>query len=501
MANGIISIYTFLLFLLLFYAFHSYLMLYHFFKRGHPVKRNDRASTKKPPEELPFVTIQLPVYNEKYVVRRLIESCSKIDYPRDKFEIQVLDDSDDETVTIVANLVHRFEALGVNISHIRRNNRKGYKAGALQYGLQFARGEFIAIFDADFVIPGDFLRRLVDEFDNPRVAVVQARWGHLNSNESFFTMAQAISLDGHFVVEQNIRSQAQYFINFNGTCGIWRKTAINDAGGWHSDTLAEDLDLSYRAQIKGWKIVFRPDVVVEGEIPPDVEGYRNQQNRWAKGTIQVAKKLLPRILKSDLPLLVKYEATVHLTCHLVYPALFLVALLTLPIVFFKIELVVRASYFLFASFFGLGVFGYPVLYSLSQRELYPKWHKNLIRIPFIVALCAGISLSNAKAVFEGLSGKKSVFTRTPKYGLHGQDAESACKQYRDVNTSFLPHFEVLCGLYLLFSFLYALINEQLVLVPFLFLYACGFFYMGAPSMKEIVIGSREAVEAWSHKNS
>ncbi len=501
MANGIISIYTFLLFLLLFYAFHSYIMIYHFLRNRRKGMKSERTPTKKPPEELPFVTIQLPVYNEKYVVRRLIESCGMIDYPSDKFEIQVLDDSDDETITIVANLVRRLEARGVSISHIRRNNRQGYKAGALQYGLEFARGEFVAIFDADFVIPGDFLRRLVDEFDNPRVAVVQARWGHLNSNKSLFTMAQAISLDGHFVVEQNIRCQARYFINFNGTCGIWRRAAIDDAGGWHSDTLAEDLDLSYRAQIRNWEIVFRPDVAVEGEIPPDVEGYRNQQNRWAKGTIQVAKKLLPRILKSDLPLLVKYEATVHLTCHLVFPALFLVAMLTLPIVFYKIELVVPASYFLFASFFGLGVFGYPVLYSLSQRELYPKWRMNLTRIPFIIALCTGVSLSNAKAVFEGLSGRKSAFTRTPKYGPHGQDAEAAGKQYRDVNTSFLPHFEMLCGLYLFFSFLYTLVNEQLVLVPFLFLYACGFFYMGASSMKEIIIGSRTAVAAWSQKNS
>ncbi len=496
----IVVLYTLLLFLLLIYAFHSYLMLYHFIKDHRKIKNPKTSITNKTADKLPVVTFQLPIYNEKFVVRRLIESCCAIKYPRDKFEIQILDDSDDETVLIVANLVRKYQGLGINIHHIRRGSRAGFKAGALQYGLESARGEFIAIFDADFVIPEDFLLRLIDEFDNPRVASVQARWGHLNSTYSFFTMAQAISLDGHFVVEQNIRSQAKYFINFNGTCGIWRKAAIIDAGGWQADTLAEDLDLSYRAQIKNWQIVFRPDVAVEGEIPVDADSYRTQQNRWAKGTIQVARKLLPRILKADLPLLVKYEATVHLTCHLIYPALLTVALLTLPIIFFKIELIVPPSYYLFASFFGLGIFGYPILYCLSQKELYKNWPKNITRIPFIIALCTGISLSNTKAVFEGFSRKKFVFTRTPKFGIDLKDKRNFNKNSYSFNTSFIPYVEIICGLYLFFSFLYVLVNEQLILAPFLFLYAYGFLYLGFSSTREIELIQNESLEVWSQKN-
>lgn len=493
-------VYTALLFLLLIYSLHSYLMIYHFFRQRKKAGVK-KGPTRKSADELPFVTFQLPIYNEKYVVRRSVESCCAVNYPKNKYEIQILDDSDDETVAIVANLVRKYRAEGINIHHVRRSSRTGFKAGALEYGLKSAQGEFLAIFDADFVVPRNFLVDLIDEFDNPRVGVAQGRWGHINSDYSFFTLAQAISLDGHFMIEQSTRSQASYFINFNGTCGIWRKATVIDAGGWHSDTLAEDLDLSYRTQIRRWQIVFRPDVAVQGELPVDVDSYRNQQNRWAKGTIQVAKKILPKILKSNLPVMVKYEAFVHLTCHIIYPALFIMALLSLPIVFLKVEMIVPASYFLFASFFGVGIFGYPILYVLSQRELYPHWRKNIARIPVIIALCSGVSLSNARAVAEGLFSKKFVFTRTPKYGSNEKNNGGIDKPYSCLGTSTLPYFEVLCGLYLFFTTFYALINEQLILVPFLFLYACGFLYLGFSSMKAYVMPDQETLEAWSQRNS
>ncbi len=505
MVDGIIIIYTLLLFLLLIYAGHAYLMIYHYIKnRRKSYCKKSKPQSQKSFEDLPFVTFQLPIYNEKYVIRRLLESCCTVDYPKDKFEIQILDDSDDETVTITSNLVRNYCGMGFNVHHIRRGTRCGFKAGALQHGLASARGDLIAVFDADFVVPKNFLIDLIDEFDDPNVAVAQARWGHLNSNYSLFTMAQAITLDGHFVIEQFIRSREQYFINFNGTCGIWRKSAIIDAGGWHADTLAEDMDLSYRAQLKNWKIVFRPDVNVKGELPADIASYRTQQNRWAKGTIQVARKILPKLLKADLPLPVKYESFVHLTCHLIYPALFAIALLSLPIVFFKIEYIVPSAYFIFASCFTIGFFGYPIYYSLSQRELYPHWRKNIIKIPFIIALCTGVSLSNAIAVFKGLFSNEAVFVRTPKYGFSQNTKNRVDRFYAEINTPFISYVEVLCGLYLFFSFIYTLVNEQLVLVPFFLLYSCGFFYLGLSSMKEFVETkdeASEALEAWYQKNS
>ncbi|MEO0205937.1 MAG: glycosyltransferase, partial [candidate division WOR-3 bacterium] len=352
MINLILFIYTIVLLVLFFYSLHAYLLLYlHFKFRKKNGDIGSRKASSQNLKEYPFVTIQLPVYNEKYVVRRLINSVLMFDYPRDRFEIQILDDSDDETTAIIDETIRNEKCRGYDIAHIKRGTRSGYKAGALQYGLVRAKGDFIAVFDADFVPPRNFLKKLLPEFLFSDIGGVQARWGHLNSDESLLTRSQAIGLDNHFVNEQELRNKAGFFINFNGTCGIWRKSAIIDAGGWSSDTLAEDLDLSYRVQLKGWRIIYRGDVIVPGELPNNADSFRLQQNRWAKGTLQVARKLLVDVIKSDLEPLAKYESFVHLTCHINFVAMLLLGLLSFPVIYYKVEGRVSDSYYVFSSVF------------------------------------------------------------------------------------------------------------------------------------------------------
>jgi cellulose synthase/poly-beta-1,6-N-acetylglucosamine synthase-like glycosyltransferase len=294
-------IYTIILLVLFVYSLHSYILIFYYLKFKILTKWFKKHFPKRlTPAFYPMVTVQLPIYNEKYVIHRLVDSVMRLDYPKDKMEVQILDDSDDETSLIAANLANTYIAKGYDIKHIQRGTRHDFKAGALHYGVKQARGDFLAVFDADFVPPVEFLKTLIGEFENDDVAAVQARWGHLNPNDSSLTRSQAISLDNHFVVEQEVKSRANFYINFNGTCGIWRKAAIMDVGGWQGDTLAEDLDLSYRVQLNGWRIVYRGDCVVPGELPDNADSYRIQQNRWAKGTIQVAGKLLSTIMRSNL---------------------------------------------------------------------------------------------------------------------------------------------------------------------------------------------------------
>ncbi len=451
---------------------HSFILIYYYYKL-----RNRRHRKPKKLKEYPRVTVQLPIYNEKYVVHRLIKSVTELDYPRSKLEIQVLDDSSDDTSEIAARLVDEYKKRRFDICHIRRRSRDGYKAGALQYGLSSAKGEYIAIFDADFVPSPDFLKELLPEFTSPKVAGVQSRWGHLNHDDSLLTRAQAIGLDNHFAMEQRLRYRAGFFINFNGTCGIWRKDAIADAGGWHTDTLAEDLDLSYRVQLRGWKIKFRDDFAVLGELPATAESFKIQQNRWAKGTIQVARKLLPQVLRARLAKVAKYEAFVHLTCHINFLAMLGLALFSPVIVYFKVEHIVTDGYFIFASFFTIGALGYPYLYFLSQRELYPDYRR---RIPFIMGVIAysmGLSVSNSNAVIEGWLNRKNVFRRTPKSG-----GES--RGYRVESKSVLPFVEILLGVYIFIALIYVTVNLQLILIPFLLFYSFGFLNLGLMSLKD-----------------
>ncbi|MGQ9665437.1 MAG: glycosyltransferase [bacterium] len=428
-------------------------------------------------EDYPFVTIQLPVYNEKYVVRRLINSVLMMDYPREKFEVQIIDDSNDETTEIIQSLIQHKKGQNYNIVHLRRNSRKGFKAGALQYGLESARGDYLAVFDADFVPPRNFLKELIPEFQDSNVGGVQARWGHLNPDDSFLTKSQAIGLDNHFINEQELRYKAGFFINFNGTCGIWRKSAITDAGGWSSDTLAEDLDLSYRVQLRGWRIKYRGDVIVPGELPDSADGFRLQQNRWAKGTFQVGCKLLKDVLRSNIKPIAKYEAFVHLTCHINFVAMFLLGLFSLPIIYFKVEKIVSNSYYLFASFFTIGAFGYPLLYIFSQKLSYANYKKRIPFIAGVIAYSMGLSISNTKALVESLFNKNNVFTRTPKSG-------GLRSVYILESKSLVPLAEIIFGIYMLITLSYALFNAQYIIVPFLCAYSFGFLNLGFNSLKD-----------------
>jgi len=482
--------YTLILIVLFLYSFHPYLLLYYYIK----FRNQKRIAGEKTLDVYPIVTIQLPIYNEKYVVNRLIKAVAAMEYPRDRLEVQILDDSNDETVTIAANLAKQYQAKGYDIKHVRRGSREGFKAGALQYGLERSRGDYLAIFDADFIPPADFLIKLLPEFDGPEVGGVQARWGHLNPDDSFLTRSQAIGLDSHFIIEQDLRSRAEFFINFNGTCGIWAKKAIRDAGGWHGDTLAEDLDLSYRVQLQGWQIRFRGDYNVPGELPDTADSFRIQQNRWAKGTIQVALKLLPKVMKSKMRPLAKYEAFVHMTCHLNFIAMLGLAIFSLPVVYCKVEGIIPNSYYLFASFFTIGVFGYPLLYVLSQKRLYPDYLKRLPYILGVISFSMGLSVSNSKALIEAFLKRQNNFTRTPKTG-------GAHQSYRIESKSLIPVIEVLLGLYMLVALIYVVFNNQIVLIPFLSFYTLGFLNLGFSSIRDEILTYRPQEALCSRENS
>lgn len=493
MIGLILFIYTLVVLVLFFYSIHSFVLLYYYFKFKF-FRKTWRREKYKELKDFPVVTVQLPIFNEKYVVKRLIESVLQMDYPKDRLEVQVLDDSNDETAIIVSNIIELKKREGYDIKHIRRQKRLGFKAGALQNGLKTAKGEYIAIFDADFVPPRDFLKALLPEFSSPDVGGVQARWGHLNPDDSFLTRAQTIGLDNHFVMEQKIKSLANFFINFNGTCGIWRKSAIIDAGGWATDTLAEDLDLSYRVQLKGWRIFYRGDFIVPGELPQTPDSYRIQQNRWAKGTIQVARKLLGEILKSDLKIIAKYEAFVHLTSHINFVALLFLAIFSLPIVYFKVEKIVAEVYYIFLSFFTIGALGYPLLYYLSQKESYNNYKKRIPYIAGVIAFSMGLSVSNTKAIIEGLFKKNNIFTRTPKSG-------GTKGSYRAEKSFFIPVIEVILGIYMLIGLGYVVLNFQLILTPFLLFYSMGFLMLGIGSMKDGILVFKPKEVLCSSRNS
>lgn len=488
----ILFIYAVVLFVLFFYSLHSYILLFLHFK--YRKRKRVKYPVLNHLSDYPYVTIQLPVYNEKYVVRRLIKSVLMIDYPKDRMEIQILDDSNDETSRIIEETIKEKLEQGFDIKHIKRDKREGFKAGALQHGLKMAKGEFIAIFDADFIPPRDFLKKLLPEFKSKGVGGVQARWGHLNPDDSLLTKSQAIGLDNHFINEQELKNIAGLFINFNGTCGIWRKSAIIDAGGWSADTLAEDLDLSYRVQLKGWSIKYRSDVIVPGELPENVDSFRIQQNRWAKGTFQVAIKLLKDVIKSDLKPLAKYEAFVHLTCHINFLAMLLLALFSFPIIYFKVEKVVSDGYYNFASLFTIGAFGYPLLYFFSQKLSYADYKKRLPYIGGVIAYSMGLAISNTKALIEALLRKNIVFTRTPKTG-------GAKNLYFSEAKVFITFFEILMGFYMVFTFFYALLNEQYIVLPFLFAYGFGFLNLGFSSLKDKFILTKAQEVLCSRENS
>jgi cellulose synthase/poly-beta-1,6-N-acetylglucosamine synthase-like glycosyltransferase len=434
-----------------------------------------------PAAPVPFVTVQLPLYNERYVAERLLEATARIDWPRDRLEIQVLDDSTDNTVELVARTVSRLRALGHDIVHLRRPARSGFKAGALADGLRQARGELVAIFDADFVPPADFLRRTVPFFAEPGVGMVQARWDHINRDYSWLTQAQSVLLDGHFLVEHTARNRSGRFFNFNGTAGIWRRTAIDDAGGWDHDTLTEDLDLSYRAQLRGWRFIFLPDLVAPAEVPVDMNAFKAQQHRWAKGSIQVARKLLPTILRSPQPLRVKLEALVHLSGNLGYVLMTLLALM-IPYAL-HLRALDQTPTFMFVDlpFFLGATVSVCVFYLLSQRELGRPRLARWLQLPVVLALGIGLALNNSRATLEALLGRPSPFVRTPKLGVQRRGDTLKGMAY-GVRRHTLAFVEVGFGLVYTATVVEALRQGFWAAVPFLLLFQFGFLFAGLGSL-------------------
>jgi cellulose synthase/poly-beta-1,6-N-acetylglucosamine synthase-like glycosyltransferase len=440
----------------------------------------------------PVVTIQLPLYNEMYVADRLIASVCAIEYPRELLEIQVLDDSVDETRSIAESAVRRFAAQGIDIKYYHRTDRVGYKAGALEAGLKTARGEFIGIFDADFIPTADFLTRLMPHFGDPGVGMVQARWGHINQDYSLLTKIQAILLDGHFVLEHGGRNRSGRFFNFNGTAGVWRRVAIEDAGGWQHDTLTEDLDLSYRAQLRGWRFVFLSDLIAPAEVPVEMNAFKSQQHRWAKGSIQTCRKLLPILLRAKLPLGVKAEAFFHLTANFNYPFMCLMSVLMFPAMVIRYNMGWYEMLLIDVPLFFAATFSVCNFYMVCQREIHTDWRARIKYLPFLMSIGIGLSINNTRAVFEALLNKESEFTRTPKYRIEGDGDEWMSKKYHQT-VAVQPLVELMLGLYFTWTVFYALANQIYGTVPFLVLFQIGFLYTGLLSIVQQYAGDSEVV--------
>jgi len=455
------------------YGLHRYATIHTYFK--HRKKRVDVAMASF--IELPAVTVQLPLYNERYVVERLIEEVVKLDYPKDRLQIQVLDDSTDDTHPFAEALVERYRNMGFPIEYVHRTNRHGFKAGALQEGLKTATGEFIAIFDADFIPPPDFLLRTIHHFTDAKVGVVQTRWSYLNRHHNFLTEVEAMMLDGHFILEHGARSRAGLFFNFNGTAGIMRREMIYDAGGWQHDTLTEDSDLSYRAQLKGWRFVYMPGLDCPSELPVEMHGFQVQQSRWAKGLTQVAKKLVARIWKADLPWRVKVEAILHLTPNISYPLMIVVSALMLPVMIVRFymgvwQMVLIDFPLIFASFWSISAF-----YVIAYRELYPKtWKRSVLLLPMLMMVGIGLTLINTRAVIEALFGVQTSFVRTAKFGSN-MTPKTEEKKYR-ARSGWLPWAELAVGTYFVLMVAFAITTYNFLAVPFLGLFVAGYYWAG-----------------------
>jgi cellulose synthase/poly-beta-1,6-N-acetylglucosamine synthase-like glycosyltransferase len=480
--TAVLAAYFFILIVLAIYGWHRYYLVYLYMRHKDNVPREGRA-----PGTLPLVTIQLPIYNEMYVLDRLVDSVCRLDYPRDRLEIQVLDDSTDETRDIAELAVRRHAAQGLDIKYFHRTDRSGFKAGALEAGLRVARGEFIGIFDADFLPAPDFLRRVIPHFEDPKIGMVQARWGHINQDYSLLTKIQSILLDGHFVLEHGGRHRSGRFFNFNGTAGVWRRTAIDDAGGWQHDTLTEDLDLSYRAQLIGWKFLFLQDVIAPAEVPVEMNAFKSQQHRWAKGSIQTCRKLLPRLLRSKLPLKVKTEAFFHLTANFNYVLMSLLSVLMFPAMYIRYNMGWYEMLLIDIPLFCAATLSVSNFYIVCQRELHKDWVTRLKYLPFLMSIGIGLSVNNTKAVIEALFGKQGEFTRTPKYCIERESDDWIGKKYRQ-SVAVQPLIETGLGLYFTAAVFYALSNGIYGTLPFLILFQIGFLYTGVLSVAQQYAG-------------
>ncbi len=478
MEDFLLIVYFLSLTILFGFGIHGLVMLYYYRKTQH-IKMPEKTIEG----EYPLVTIQLPMYNEMYVIERLIKAVCQIEYPKDKLHIQVLDDSTDETTIIASKLVDEYKQKGYDIEYIHRTNRQGYKAGALKEGLEKAKGEFVAIFDADFVPNKDFLLKTIPYFADDNVGMVQTRWEHINEEYSFITRAAALALDGHFVIEQQVRNKAGFFINFNGTAGVWRKKTIFDAGNWHADTLTEDLDLSYRAQLKGWKFVFLNDVTSPAELPADINALKTQQFRWTKGAVETAKKILPLVFKSKLPLKIKLESFVHLTSNIVFPFIIIVAMLNIPLVIIKNTVGGYDNYYTLMSVFVLASISTFLFYMFAQKAIHLDWRKRLLLFPVFLAGSMGFAVNNSKAVFEALVNKKTGFARTPKYKIEGEKDKWTNKKYVQKKLNLTVIIELLLALYYIVGIAISLYYLEIAAIPFQILFLLGFGTVGYMSLK------------------
>jgi cellulose synthase/poly-beta-1,6-N-acetylglucosamine synthase-like glycosyltransferase len=478
-------------FLLFLYAMNCYVMIFLHRRSSRRMLQHDRSvleTWQNQQNTLPHVTVQLPIYNERYVVKRLLEAVAGLRYPKDLLEIQVLDDSTDETTSIASRLVKRYRQQGFDIALLHRSHRQGYKAGALKAGLEVAKGKFIAIFDADFVPTPDFLQRTLPFFQDPAIGMVQTRWEHINRDYSILTRAQAFGINGHFWVEQAARCWSGLFMNFNGSGGIWRRQAIEDAGGWQEDTLTEDLDLSYRAQLKGWRLKFLPHVVSPSEIPVQMSAVKSQQHRWAKGSIQTAKKLIPRILKAKISIFKKYQALCHLTNYMVHPLIVLVVLMSSLPFMLPIATPHRMPS-LIALCFLMATFAPSSMYLYAHYYLYGDWKRRLWAFPFLLIFGTGIALNNTKAILEAVFNVQSEFVRTPKFRIERGSDTWVGKRYH-APLPWLSVGEMLLALYCIFGMVYGLRHGTFLMNPFHLLFTVGFIWVATLSF----------VEAWQKRH-
>lgn len=479
--------YTTVLALLCIYGLHRYFLVVQFYRH-----KNGRHTPRAVFSELPYVTVQLPMFNERYVAARIIEKTCEIDYPRDRFEVQVLDDSTDDTVEIALAVVERLRAQGINVVYLHRTDRTGYKAGALAEGLKAARGEFIAIFDADFLPPRDILQNTIHYFTDPEVGAVQCRWDHLNRDVSMLTEAQAILLDGHFIIEHTARNRSGRFMSFNGTAGVWRRRAIEEAGGWHHDTLTEDLDLSYRAQLKGWRFVFLPDITTPAELPPEMNAFKAQQHRWTKGGAQTCVKMLPRVLRHGPNWRVKVEAFFHLTSCVVYVLMVLLSLLIGPAMFAKMAIAEGQTplrTFVEMLLFFVGTGSALAFYVVSQRETLRSWWDTIRVIPALMAIGIGIAFNNAVAALEGFFGDAGEFVRTPKFGDQARRTGNWRARLRGFHMrgAWQAWAELLIGCYLLACLAACFFYDNWLAtvaaaLPFMGIFIGGYFYVALQTL-------------------
>ena len=466
----IIYAFVFSTLLLILNGLHRYLLIFRYLRVA-----KQKSPEVAPLKDYPKVTVQLPIYNERYVAERVLEAVCSFDYPREALEIQVLDDSTDETRDVLEEESREWRKKGCNVQYVRRVNREGFKAGALENGLKTAAGEFIAIFDADFIPPPDFLKKTIPHFNQPKLGMVQTRWGHINRGYSLLTRMLAILLDSHFVVEHIARSRSGLFFNFNGTAGVWRKSCILEAGGWQHDTLTEDMDLSFRAQLKGWQFLYLPEVVCPAELPPEINAVKSQQFRWAKGSLQTSRKLLPVIWKAPIPLRQKIEATFHLTSYLptlwvIYSSLFILPALflwgysnTLPIILMNIILFALTS----ITFF--------LFFDLSQKQNEKNGFKRIFNSMLLMSVWMGLSISNARAILEGIFNIRSDFKRTPKFRIESKGDSWVGKKYVEAER-LVVWIEFFFVIYLSFTLWYVWKCHDYFLVPFVLSFIGGFGY-------------------------